>query len=271
MQEPPKNSGDHSDGPCPEHFDGKRFFSPGVQTDKGWRDLWRWRRTRKPAPWPERIDIRALPPPPSSVGVDDIVITHIGHATLLVQTAGCNIITDPVFSERLGPLPWTGPRRVRAPGVSLDALPRIDAVLLSHNHYDHLDRWTLRQVHQRWKPVVVTGLGNGRYLARAGMPRVVELDWWESFALAPELRVTYVPAQHWSHRWPLDRRKALWGGHVVRAPAGSVYFAGDTGYPADFKSIRQRLGPPDIALLPIGALSMIAVMEPPMIGVMEPV
>ena len=253
MQEPPKTNAAQAGIPLSGHFDGKQFFSPGVQTDKGWRDLWRWRRTREPAPWPAHLDIQPFPPPPLSVGAADIAITHIGHATILIQTDGYNIITDPVFSERVGPFPWTGPRRVRAPGVSLDALPRIDVVLLSHNHYDHLDMRTLVQLHRRWTPVVVTGLGNGRYLARAGIHQVIELDWWKSCELAPGLRLTYVPAQHWSHRWPLDRRKALWGGHVVQSPAGSVYFAGDTGYPGDFKGIRERLGPPDIALLPIGA------------------
>ena len=253
MQESPKTNGGQGAIPLSDHFDGNRFFNPGVRTDKGWRDLWRWRRSREPVPWPSLLSIPSSPPPPHSIDADDIAITHIGHATLLIQTAGYNIITDPVFSERASPFSWTGPRRVRPPGVSLDALPRIDVVMLSHNHYDHLDMRTLIHLHQRWKPVMVTGLGNGRYLVRAKIRPIIELDWWESHEIAPELRVTYVPAQHWSHRWPMDRQKALWGGHVVHAPAGSVYFAGDTGYPGDFKGIRERLGSPDIALLPIGA------------------
>src|ERR1017187_8603719 len=210
-----------------DHFDGNRFFTPGIQADKGWRDLWRWRRTREHSPWPSRLDIPSFPSPPPSVDTGDIVVTYIGHATLLIQTAGCNFITDPVFSERAGPFSRMGPRRVRAPGVRLDALPRIDVVLLSHNHYDHMDMWSLVQLHQRWGPVIVTGLGNGHYFARAGIDKVIELDWWKNCELSPTLSVTYVPAQHWSRRWPFDLRRALWGGHVVHAPAGSVYFAGD--------------------------------------------
>ena len=253
MQGPSKTNEFHFGIPLSDHFDGTRFFSPGVKTDKGLRDLWRWRRTREATPWPSHLDILPFPPPPNFVGADDIAVTHIGHATILIQTADYNIITDPVFSEQVGPFRWMGPRRVRAPGVSLDALPRIDVVLLSHNHYDHLDMRSLVQIHHRWNPMVVTGLGNGRYLARAGIRPVIELDWWKNCELAPGLRVTYVPAQHWSHRWPCDKRRALWGGHVVHSPAGSVYFAGDTGYPGDFNGIRERLGSPDIALLPIGA------------------
>jgi L-ascorbate metabolism protein UlaG (beta-lactamase superfamily) len=126
-------------------------------------------------------------------------------------------------------------------------------VLLSHNHYDHLDLPSLRALQKRWNPPIVTGLGNGRYLARHGVRNAVELDWWEAYEPGAGMRIVYVPAQHWSARGLFDRRRMLWGGHVIEAPAGLVYFAGDTGYPAHFSAITQRLGAPDIALLPIGA------------------
>jgi L-ascorbate metabolism protein UlaG (beta-lactamase superfamily) len=236
-----------------DHFDGRRFFNPAVDTDKSFRDMRRWRRSRMPVPWPEHVENRNFPPPPASVSLDDIAVTYIGQATCLLQFAGFNVLTDPIFSERASPVSWVGPKRVRDPGIAFDRLPRIDCVLLSHNHYDHMDLPSLRRLRDRWAPPIVTGLGNGSYLARKGIGTCIELDWWESCEPRPGMRITYVPAQHWSRRGFFDRRRMLWGGHVVEAPPGRVYFAGDTGYPSHFREIGRRLGPPDIALLPIGA------------------
>src|SRR5262249_9155358 len=160
-----------------------------------------------------------------------IALTHIGQATFLLQFGGLNILTDPNFSERASPVGWAGPKRVRDPGVALERLPRIDLILLSHNHYDHMDLPSLRRLRYRWNPPLVTGLGNGRYLAGKTLRKCVELDWWESWDPKPGVCVYYVPAQHWSSRGFFSRRRMLWGGHVIQAPAGRVYFAGDTGYP----------------------------------------
>ena len=237
--------------PLSDHFDGQRFFNPGANRDKGWRELLRWRRSRRPAPWPNQVANGSFPPPPDTVPPGQIAITYIGQATLLLQVNGVTLLTDPIFSDRA--MAWFGPKRVRPPAVALDRLPPIDCVLLSHNHYDHMDLPSLRRLRDRGDPPIVTGLGNGRYLERKGLPHCVELDWWQAWQPRPDLSVRYVPARHWSSRHPFDRRRMLWGGHMVTAPAGRLYFAGDTAYSPHFQEIGRRLGAPDIALLPIGA------------------
>jgi L-ascorbate metabolism protein UlaG (beta-lactamase superfamily) len=235
-----------------DHCDGRRFFNPGAAAGRSFGDFLRWRFSSKPEPWPDRIvDPEPAPLPPVRAG--EVAATYIGHATLLLRFPGLAVLTDPVFSERASPFAAIGPRRVRAPAIALDDLPKIDAVLLSHNHYDHMDLPSLRRIRDRWNPPVVTGIGNGAYLAARGIANVIELDWWERAAPLPGLGVTYVPAQHWSRRRPWDTNRMLWGGHMVEAGGPRVYFAGDTGYPAEFGAIARRLGPPDVALLPIGA------------------
>jgi L-ascorbate metabolism protein UlaG (beta-lactamase superfamily) len=236
-----------------DHFDGRRFFNPGVDTDKHFRDFLRMFRTPPPLAWPVWVDNQTFPAPRQSVAGDEIALTYIGQATFLLQFDGLNVITDPNFSERASPATWFGPRRVRKPGVELDDLPRVDLILLSHNHYDHMDLPSLRRLRSRCDAPIVTGLGNGSYLARKGLGNCVELDWWQACQPCSGLRVTYVPAQHWSNRSLFDRCRMLWGGHVLESAAGRVYFAGDTGYPSHFREIGQRLGKPDIAFLPIGA------------------
>ena len=238
--------------PVSDHCDGVRFFNPRVDTDKSAADLHRWRATRAPARWPAWVENEAFPPP-AATGPGEIVATHVGQATFLLQFDGWNVLTDPIFSARASPVRWAGPRRVRAPGLAFADLPRIDLVLLSHNHYDHMDLPSLRRIRRRWRAPIVTGLGNGRYLRRHWVGGAIELDWWGAIEPGPGVRVTYVPAQHWSKRGFFDRRRMLWGGFVAETPAGRLYFAGDTGYPAQFGEIARRLGAPDIALLPIGS------------------
>lgn len=238
--------------PASDHFDGSRFFNTGVETDRSLGDLWRWRRSRRPAPWPERLPHTPRPPLPSDAAPGEMLLTLIGQATVLIQIAGCNILTDPIFSDRASPVAFAGPKRVRDPGVALEQLPPVHLILLSHNHYDHMDLPSLRGLRDRWAPQVVTGLGNGAYLARRGLAGAVELDWWEACHPRPGVAVTYVPAQHWSSRTLADRRRMLWGGHVLKTAAGTLYFAGDTGYGPHFRDIGRRLRP-DVALLPIGA------------------
>ncbi len=235
-----------------DHFDGKRFFNPQADIDRSLGELLRWRMSRRPVPWPKQAPCVAPPPAPA---VDDgrIVATYIGQATFLVQCAGFNILTDPIFSLRASPVSWLGPKRVRDPGIAFDDLPAIHLVLVSHNHYDHMDLPSLRRLQARWAPAIVTGLGNGAYLAGKGIGGAIELDWWQACEVRPGLRVHFVPAQHWSKRFLSGLRTMLWGGHVVETAAGRVYFAGDTGYPAQFAEIRRRLGAPHVALLPIGA------------------
>ena len=200
--------------------------------------------------WPVRIEVPLTSPPPR----DDAsaVVTFIGHSTFLIQTAAGNILTDPMFSERAGPWSLLGPRRVRPPAVSCDALPPISVVLLSHNHYDHCDLRTLGVLARRFDPVVITPLGNAALVRGAGIRRVEELDWWEEARTTP-LPITLTRAHHFSARGPFDRNRALWGGFTIGAGSRRIYFAGDTAYVPFFTDIRHRLGPIDLALLPIGA------------------
>ena len=201
-------------------------------------------------PWPASVDVQPQVPPPLNGA--SAVITFVGHSTFLIQTAAGNILTDPMYSERASPLSWIGPRRVRAPGVRFEDLPPISTVLLSHNHYDHCDLPTLRRLAARFDPLVVTPLGNRPLIRSAGIRRVVELDWWQH-ATTVVGAITLTPAQHFSARTPFDRNRALWGGFVLQTPDLRIYFAGDTAYGPFFAEIRRRLGPLDVALLPIGA------------------
>jgi L-ascorbate metabolism protein UlaG (beta-lactamase superfamily) len=239
-------------GPVSDHFNGETFFNPTGSTGKSFKDFWRWQRTRQSAAWPTWVENRATPSLPQSVDHGEVVLTFINHITFLMQVRGLNVLTDPVYSERASPLQWAGPKRVRAPGLAFEALPPIQVVLLSHNHYDHLDLHTLRRLDAVHAPLIVTTLGNRAFLAEFGLKHVRELDWWESTDVG-DMKVTLTPAQHWSGRGIRGRNRSLWGGFVCAMDGRRVFFAGDTGYAAHFSEIRRRLGPIDLSLLPIGA------------------
>jgi L-ascorbate metabolism protein UlaG (beta-lactamase superfamily) len=232
-----------------DHFDGRRFVNPTAAAGQPWSALPRLLLERR-TPWPAHVDDPPRRPPPLDGA--DAVVTFIGHATFLIQTAAGNILTDPMYSQVAGPLNVLGPRRVRQPAVPFDELPRISMVLLSHNHYDHCDLRTLGMLAERFDPLVVTPLGNGALVRSSGIRRVEELDWWQE-AKTSGLPIALTPAQHFSARTPLDRNRALWGGFMVAAGGARIFFAGDTAYAPFFRDIRQRLGPIDLALLPIGA------------------
>ena len=243
------------EGPPSDHFDGTRFFNPGqLPTDRGLGDILRWKLSgTAAAPWPKVVPNVPVKPEPRSTLPR---ITMVGHASLLIQVADINILTDPVWSERASPLAFVGPKRVTAPGIAFDDLPPIDVVLLSHCHYDHMDMATLRRLQAAHDPVMAMPLGNDT-IVRAAVPgaRCISGDWWDTLPLGAGIATTLTPAYHWANRWPTDVRMALWSGHYLSTPAGSIWFAGDTGYGdgAIFTELRQRLGAPDIALIPIGA------------------
>jgi L-ascorbate metabolism protein UlaG (beta-lactamase superfamily) len=239
--------------PPSDHFNGKTFFNPGHASDRGMLDLLKWKLTSRAAPWPDRVEVapQPLPPRPAS---DGIAATWVGQSTFVLQSSTTTILTDPVFSERAGPVSWLGPRRVDPPGVDFDAVSKVDLVLLSHDHYDHCDLPTLGRLARRDDPLVVAPLGHRSLLAGAGVRRIVELDWWISHACGPGAEVTLVPALHWSRRSPFETNLRLWGGFMLRAGARLVYFAGDSGYRDGlFADIGRRCGAPDLALIPIGA------------------
>jgi len=233
------------------HFDGRRYFNPTGANGQPFWALPRLLRTTW-TPWPRSVPTHPRRPP-EAVGAGEAVATFIGHATFLIQTAAGNILTDPMYSERAGPLTFFGPRRVRCPGVAFEDLPPISVVVVSHNHYDHFDRRTLQVLGRRFDPLVVTPLGNGRLLQAAGIRRVEELDWWQETTASSPLAVTVTPAQHFSARTPFDRNRALWGGFVIAVNGRRIFFAGDSGYGPHFRDLRRRCGAVDLALLPIGA------------------
>jgi L-ascorbate metabolism protein UlaG (beta-lactamase superfamily) len=235
-------------------FDGRRYFN--VESPAYGARVWhvlRWMATRKPSRWPKWIDDPAQPGPPGAPAPHEIAATFVGQSTFLLQMGGVNVLTDPVWSERASPVRWAGPRRVRRPGLDFERLPHVHLVLVSHNHYDHMDLPTLRRLQRRFDPLFLTGLGNGLYLRKRGLSCVEELDWWQTMPATGGLTVTMTPAKHFSRRGMFDHLLTLWGGFALTAGAKRVYFTGDSGYGGHFREIRRRLGPIDLALLPIGA------------------
>lgn len=237
------------------HFDGRRYHFPDAEPpNSGWSAL-RWAVTRRPARWPRHIENPPADPVDNRVESDRLRVTTINHATVLVQSAGMNILTDPVFSKRVSPVRFAGPARHRKPGLTLDELPPIDVVLISHSHYDHMDIRSIQRLNEKYKPRFVTPLGNRRIFDSDQSRSAVELDWWETHRVNSKTEITLVPARHWSSRTALDANRALWGGFAIRLPSGLIYFAGDTGYGdgRHFSLAREKLGHFRLALLPIGA------------------
>lgn len=239
-------------GPVSDHFDGTRFFNPGGTPPSGFGDFLRWQFGGGRADWPATVATGPTARPDARV--DDLRVTMVGHASLLIQTAGMNILTDPVWSDRASPVGFAGPRRVTAPGIALEDLPPIDAILISHNHYDHLDLPTLRDLTARHAAPVIVPLGNDTLL-RDAVPGidVAAHDWGDTVALGP-LTIHLTPCHHWSARGTRDRSMALWAGFVISGPGGRILHIGDTGY--DGGSPYRDLpgaGPLRLAILPVGA------------------
>ncbi len=243
-------------GPVSDHFDGRRFFNPDrdtapIQPEKKAGFL-RFLFGADRAPWPKFVPV-AQTVPPARVAGQAMRVTWIGHSSVLVQTEGLNILTDPIWSDYASPFPPLGPRRVQAPGVKFEDLPKIDLVLISHNHYDHMDLPTLRRLWARDRPLIVTALGNDTILRGHGMDAVTR-DWGGRVPIRPGIDVIVERTHHWDSRWAADRNRALWSGFTVTLPGGNLYFAGDTG-PGDMSwpAAAAGHGPVRLALLPIGA------------------
>lgn len=252
-------SKDRVDIPVSDHFDGSRFYNP-IQQEKTSADIRKWRKESKKnrVVFPEWREIESFPPPPATFNENGKVrITFINHATTLIQLDGMNILTDPFYSERTSPVQWAGPRRIHAPGVAFDDLPQIDAVIISHNHYDHLDIPALKRLWYRDKPRIFVPLGDDVVIARnEDAIQATALDWGDSVELSPAVSLHFLRTQHWSARTPYDRNKSLWGAYALHSKsAGNIYFAGDTGYGdgSQFTDTRHAFGEFTVALLPIGA------------------
>ncbi|HEY8880151.1 MAG TPA: MBL fold metallo-hydrolase [Roseateles sp.] len=253
--------------PPAHHRDGRFQNNHGDFEPKSLAEVirWKWNAARQGLPQRPLAPIPAQSPDLGFLraSYSRPAVTWIGHATVLAQLGGLNLLTDPIFSERASPFSFAGPKREQPPGVALADLPHIHAVLVSHNHYDHLDLPSCRALARQpgGSPLFVVPLGLQAWFKARGLERVVELDWWQGERLH-DVDIVLVPAQHWSARGLNDRMKTLWGGFAVFAPDCQLFFAGDTGYSRDFADIRQRFaerqqgsqgGGFDIALIPIGA------------------
>lgn len=246
-------------GPTSDHFDGARFFNPdgddtfrapGGQSRGGF--FWRYLTgSDGRPPWPKSVPVTPAKPAARVEG-EAMVVTWVGHATLLIQTQGLNILTDPIWSDTAGPLGF-GPKRVAAPGVRFDDLPKIDVVVVSHNHYDHMDLATLKRLWTRDKPTILTSLGNDSILRGNGV-EARALDWGQRLTLRPGVEVAVTRNHHWGSRWFADRNRALWSSLTFILPGGNVFFAGDTGFgDGKWPEEAAALGPIRLAAIPIGA------------------
>lgn len=242
------------------HHSKEGFRNNSQHNANGGRHFWRWQ-------WERRIE--GLPKPPAdgypvvaAVAPDlsrlrqnreQATATWINHSTILLQLGGLNILTDPIWSEHASPVGFLGPKRRAAPGIAFDDLPRIDAVVISHNHYDHLDAGTVDRLHKRFGDALrfYVPLGLKPWFQERGIDNVSELDWWDEAQLGG-LRLVSTPVQHWSQRTLWNRNQTLWGGWWLQTDKARFFFAGDTGYSDDFKVIRARLGAPDLAAIPVG-------------------
>jgi L-ascorbate metabolism protein UlaG (beta-lactamase superfamily) len=247
-------------GPVSDHFDGERFFDPAGALPRNRRDLLRWfveRRWRgTKAKWPVWAPSPFADHPPARVEGAVWRICFVGHASMLIQTAGLNMLLDPVWSKRASPFRFMGPKRVNDPGIAFADLPPIDIVLVSHGHYDHLDLATLSQLAATHHPRVITPLGNDAIMRNHDPTISVErYDWDQRVEIAADVAVTPVPTRHWSARNLSDRNMSLWASFVIETPAGRIYFVGDSGYGDGryFRRARERYGPLRLAILPIGA------------------
>jgi L-ascorbate metabolism protein UlaG (beta-lactamase superfamily) len=240
--------------PVSDHYDGSYFFNPyGSKTNGLWNTL-KLLPSLSFEKWPDFIENA-----PSALdlnhplGLNEAAITFVNHATVLIQIKGFHFLTDPVWSERVSPYGWIGPKRHRLPGIAFEKLPKIDFVLISHNHYDHLDLATLKRLNTAFAPCFIVPLGNKQLLTDNGITHVQELDWWQDWVVDSHLKVSLAPAQHASARGLFDKDKTLWGSYFITFNHHRLYFAGDTAYAPHFKAIFDHFGPPDIAFLPIGA------------------
>lgn len=229
-----------------------RYRNQIPQEPRSLGDVLRWKWAARPVKWPEWVEVEPQQTPDRGQSDSDLSVTPVNHSTVLIGYHQRFFLTDPIWSERASPFAWIGPKRVHAPGLCMEELPPLEAILLSHNHYDHFDLPTLGRIAKVQDPLVLVGTGDG-YLARsAGFSRVVELEWWEHVRLG-ELKIHYTPTVHFSARGIFDRMKSLWGAYVLESEHGHVYFGGDSAMGPHYRDLRRRFGGFRCSMLPIGA------------------
>jgi len=240
-------SGDPSD-----HFNGKIFINPSGRYSNDLMDVLKYVTTRKAEKWTNNYEtfVRSEPLPESTF--DELYVTFVNHSTFIIQYDNVTILTDPIWSKRCSPSQIGGPSRKRPPGVAYDDLKKVDIVIISHNHYDHLDKTTVKNLIRDFDPLFVVPLGVDHVLKKWGSDKVVPLDWWHKSEMH-DMTITALPANHFSSRGTLDRDQTLWAGYLIEYKGHKTYFAGDTGYSDIFKSIGEKIGPIDLAFIPIGA------------------
>jgi L-ascorbate metabolism protein UlaG (beta-lactamase superfamily) len=236
----------------PNFKDGIFNNTHSVEKHSFWKILWTGLTSDiQRATWPEWVESQSDDIPLAIVNGSDVRITFVNHATFLIQAGGLNILTDPVFSERTSPFSFIGPKRIHAPGINLEKLPTIDAIIISHDHYDHLDLDSINKLVKRDNPKLFMGLGVSERLDDAH--NATELDWWENVKVSDNLELWFLEVQHFSGRTLTDRDSTLWGGFLLQLEGKNIYFGGDSGYADHYKRTYERFGPMDIAFLPIGA------------------
>jgi L-ascorbate metabolism protein UlaG (beta-lactamase superfamily) len=238
------------------NHDGKNFVNlEGDKAKKAFTSFLKWQFSKKTSPWPFWIENTIYPMPRAVVEDNEILVTFINHSSVLIQTQGLNILTDPVYSERVSPLKWVGPKRIKAPGIEFNFLPKIDIILLSHDHYDHLDANTLINLQKKFNPKIFAGLKVNNILQSINKNLTChEMNWWEDHQLNEKIKIHFLPAKHWSGRKAFyGRNYSLWGSFALETTGGNIYFAGDTGYGNHFKLIKEQFNEFKLALLPIGA------------------
>jgi len=239
-------------GPITDHFDGEKFYYPGEIKSKEnhFYELVGLLVAVIQNQWPKKlpsISYTTFPDHPNGMK-----IMFINHSTVLIQTRTVNFLIDPIYSYRASPFQWIGPKRVREPGVRYNDLPKIDVVLISHNHYDHMDTATLKALNKSFQPLFIVPLGNRAALHRLGIKKVIELDWWQKTQFK-NADIIFLPAHHTAQRGLNDYNRTLWGSYGLQISGKKIYFAGDTSYNNHFKEIHAKWGTPDLAFLPIGA------------------
>lgn len=239
-----------------KQFNGKKFVNGNTLDEHHYGDVIKWWFSGNDKGMWHKLAEDDLPvprKPARTIGEEELQVTFINHATFLLQFDGLNILTDPIWSNRASPYQWIGPKRMRPPGLKFEDLPPLDAVLVSHNHYDHLDLQTVKDLHRIHDPTFVVPLGVEQFLHSHDINKTVQLDWWQNHRLNEKLALTAVPARHFSGRGLFDRDKTLWCGYVLHTGLGNIYFAGDTGYGDFFREIGRKFGPIRTSFIPIGA------------------